>query len=184
MLHENRVRIIFILFKINMKEINMMQLVHSAEQVEANAVRFKNELDANPALQERLSYARAWYAFRDGSGGWRYVPSKFGGYRNMTAAEYLNDAPRDGRRTEKQLGQWFVEVPDGSELHAELYGGLVGLLNAYGKTPSTKARISVSAAPSASHDEPSPGDSALVDLILLVARRLPANERARLRSEI
>jgi len=164
----------------------MSRLVRSAAQVEANAVRFQSEL-YDPKLQKRLAYARAWYAFPDSEGGWLYVPSKFGGYRDMTAAEYLDGMPRDGRRTEKQLGQWFVEVPEDSDFHAELYEGLVDFLQGYSKAPSTKARISVSVDVYQNYtdeEHSSSEDSALVDLILLVARKLPTNERARLRNAL
>lgn len=165
----------------------MSNLVTNPSQVEASAVRFPRQLDASPALQDRLPYARAWYAFPDGKGGWLYVPSKFGGYRDMTAAEYLDDSPRDGRRTEKQLSQWFVEVPVHTELHAELYDGLVAFLARYGKTPSTKARISVQTdlhEGYADQDSVDNSDSAIVDLMLLVAKKLPQNELSRLRNAL
>ncbi|RWP29078.1 hypothetical protein [Mesorhizobium sp.] len=163
----------------------MSQLVTNPAQVEANAVRFEGELAASAELQERLSYARAWYAFPRDRGGWRYVPSKFGGYKGMTAAEYLDDSPRNGRRTEKQLGQWFVEVSEDDELHDELYDGLVDLLDTYDKAPSTAARISILAeAYQNREDEPNEEDSTIVDLILLVAKKLPRNELERLRKAL
>ena len=165
----------------------MSNLVTNPKQVEDNADRFQSELVGTPELQERLSYARAWYAFPDGKECWIYVPSKFAGYRDMTAAEYLDDAPRDGRRTEKQLKEWFVEVPKDSDFHAELYAGLISFLDTHGKAPSTKARISVSVEEYEKRLDrklPDPTDSAIVDLILLVASKLPQNELARLRGAL
>lgn len=103
----------------------------------------------------------------------------------MTASEYLDGSPRDGRRTEAQLDQWFVEVPEDDELHAELYAGLVAFLDRYGKIPSTKARISVSADLYLADDEPDgEADAAIVDLILKVAKKLPKQELARLRAAL
>jgi uncharacterized protein HemY len=122
----------------------MSKIVASERQALANINRFIRELDASPGLQARLGFARAWYADRGSDGNWRFGPSKFIGYERMTAEEYLNEDPRDGRRTEKQLTQWFEEVPEGTELHEELSSCLVAFLEQYGKTPSAKVRISVS----------------------------------------
>ena len=163
----------------------MSTLVTNPAEVEANTVRFPSELESSSALQDRLSYARAWYAFPHSKGGWSFVPSKFGGYKDMTAFEYLDGSPRDGRRTESQLDQWFIEVQEEDELHAELYAGLVAFLDCYGKIPSTKARISVLADFYLTDEEPDDkADAAIVDLILQVAKKLPKQELARLRAAL
>lgn len=162
----------------------MLKLVSQPSEVEDNAAHFAAELATSPALQDRLAYARAWYAFKT-TAGWQFVPSKFGGYTNMTAAEYLNDDLRDGRRTEKQLAQWFTEVPDQSDLFKELYGELVSLLATYQKAPSTAARISVLKEVYAENfaDEAAANtDAAIVDLMLLVATKLAPAELARLKA--
>lgn len=121
----------------------MSKIVTSERQALTNIRRFRKELDASPGLQGRLSFARAWYAYEAGDGMWRFGPSKFIGYEGMTADEYLDDDARDGRRTEKQLAQWFVEVPEGTDLHEKLSGQLSDLLDQYGKVPSAKMRINV-----------------------------------------
>lgn len=163
----------------------MSKIVNRASQVAANAVRFAEELEASEKLQERLPYARAWYAFPDDGGGWAFVPSKFGGYENMTAREYLDDTPRDGRRTERQLSQWFQEVPEDTELYETLYEGLFTFLHAYNRAPSAKARISVSKEVYARHFDDGGDDEAdLLELLIRIARRLPARHRTRLRAEI
>lgn len=121
----------------------MPKIVTSERQALANIRRFARELDASPGLQGRLGFARAWYADKGSDGTWRFGPSKFIGYDGMTADEYLDDDARDGRRTEKQLAQWFEEVPEGTDLHEKLSGDLFALLDRYGKVPSAKMRINV-----------------------------------------
>lgn len=166
--------------------MSMSKLVSKPSEVRDNAVRFELEVDTSPTLQDRLAYARAWYAFKT-KNGWQFVPSKFGGYTNMTAKEYLNNDLRDGRRTEKQLAQWFTEVPEDSELFTELYGELVALLETYQKAPSTAARISVLNEVYTEHfgETAADGsDTAIVDLMLLVAAKLSPSELARLKAEL
>ncbi|MCB1502211.1 MAG: hypothetical protein KDK07_20910 [Bauldia sp.] len=166
----------------------MSKLVTNPAQLEDNALRFPDELDGSPALQDRLPFARAWYAFRTEEGGWRYVPSKFGGYQGMTASEYLDDDEfRDGRRTEKQLQQWFEPVLEGTPLYDEVYDGLVAFLNTYGKAPSAKTRINVPKDPFADpifDPVRVTLESAVVDLMLMVAKKLPRDELARLRASL
>lgn len=164
----------------------MSKLVSKPSEVRANATRFEAELDASPQLQDRLAYARAWYAFKTKK-GWQFVPSKFGGYTDMTAKEYLNDDHRDGRRTEKQLAQWFSEVPEDSELFAELYAELVTFLELYQKTPSTAARINVLTSVYTEYfgeEAADSTDSAIVDLMLLVAAKLSPAELSRLKAQL
>lgn len=121
----------------------MSKIVTSERQALANIRRFARELDASPGLQGRLGFPRAWYADKGADGTWHFGPSKFIGYDGMTADEYLDDDARDGRRTEKQLAQWFEEVPEGTDLHETLSSDLFALLGRYGKVPSAKMRINV-----------------------------------------
>jgi hypothetical protein len=169
------------------RKTEMSAIVSTAQQVLGNIPRFEKELKGSPELQNRLAYARAWYASRDGAGKWHFGPSKFIGYKGMTAEQYVNDDPLDGRQTERKLNGWFVEVPEHDALHEELSEGLTTFLAQYGKAPSAKARINVT--PElyeewhSSSDE-APLDHSVANLIIVVARRLSLAERARIRDAI
>jgi hypothetical protein len=160
-------------------------IVSTLSQALANVDRFGRELEDSPELQGRLSYARAWYAHQ-ADDEWRFGPSKFIGYDGMTAAEYVNDEPRDGRQTENKLGQWFTEVPEDEPLFEELSKALTAFLGTYGKAPSAKIRISV--ANKFYEEYRAQGDTSLDrilgDLMIAVAKRLPQIERERVRAAL
>jgi len=151
-----------------------------------NIERFKSELDKSSELQRRLAFARAWYAHRGKDGAWLFAPSKFCGYKDMTAEEYTNDDPRDGRRTEKQLQSWFTQVQETDELYEELIEGLTSFLDGYGKPPSSAFRISVTNDfyQNRGADGVASNDSALADLLIAVAQRLAPAERNRVRASL
>lgn len=164
----------------------MSKMVSTQQQAEANIRHFESELDGSTALQRRLPYARAWYADRDDSGDWHFGPSKFIGYRGMTADEYVNDDPRDGRQTERKLATWFVEVSEADELFEELSDLLVAFLAEYGKAPSTAMRLNISAElheriKAGAH---APDDRVIADLIIAVVRKLQPAERRRIASAL
>ncbi len=164
----------------------MSTLVVTAEQALCNIVRFGEELESSADLQSRLAYARGWYIHRTEYGKLHYGPSKFCGYQDMNAQEYMNDDPRDGRRTEKQLAQWFTEVPKDSALYEDLTAGLTAFLAAYGKAPSTKMRINVTTVFYEAHiaEGKAPLDRTVADLMIAVAKRLPKAERDRVRAAL
>lgn len=164
----------------------MSTLVSTSRQALRNVARFSKELEGSADLQSRLAYARAWYAYRDDDGEWHFGPSKFCGYQDMTAEEYVNDDPRDGRRTERQLAQWFTEVPENDPLYEELTGGLTALLSEYGKAPSAKMRINVTTEFYEAHVAAgdTPLDRTVADLMIAVAKRLPQAERNRVRAAL
>lgn len=164
----------------------MSILVANKQQVLDNIPRFEAELDKSAELQRRLAYARAWYAIRNDDGEWVFAPSKFCGYENMTAEEYVNDDPRDGRRTEKQLQNWFSVVPEGEELFDELNEELTAFLAHYDKPPSTAVRINVT---KEYLEEYFAGDEGaqhrqIADLLIAVSRSLPEDERKRVKAAI
>lgn len=161
----------------------MSTLVSNERSALNNIRRFPRELKGNATLKSRLAYARAWYAHRDIEGEWHFGPSKFIGYEGMTAEEYVNEEGRDGRVTERQLGQWFTQVPDGTPLHGELDQALRSFLERHGKMPSALYRINVSKAFYAEHvDQPNSLDERMIaDLIIAVSTRLSASERERVR---
>lgn len=172
---------------IDTKDTNITKLSSSAATVLANIARFQHEVDKSAELQDRLAYARAWYANRDKKGNWQFGPSKFVGYEGLDAANYIAVAQDiDGRRTEAQLHQWFLVVDPSSALHQELSGALFAFLGHYGKAPSTKMRISVLHDVHREHfdGELPDASAAIIDLIVAVANTLPPHHLATLRARL
>jgi hypothetical protein len=164
----------------------MSTIVSSPSQVLQNIGRFGSELKKSSELQGRLAFARAWYSCQDNQGAWQFAPSKFCGYKDMTAAEYFNDDPRDGRRTEKQLQTWFIEVERKDPLYDELMESLTVFLDKFGKPPCTAARINVTKEFYNANDASEEGQNGRViaDLLIAVGRSLSTDERARVRAAL
>jgi hypothetical protein len=162
----------------------MAGIVSSPDEAVQNIGRFERELKASATLQDRLPFARAWYAVRDDDGEWHFGPSKFIGYRGLSAEDYVSEALElDGRRTERQLGQWFTQLSPQDPLYRELNKRLGDFLDTYGKAASKLARINVSRD---FHEDDKDGaaDRVLADLVIAVAKRLPPAERARLKATL
>jgi hypothetical protein len=160
----------------------MAQLVTSVKECLSNIDRFQSELKSNRGLQERLPYARAWYAYRGENGKWLFGPSKFIGYKGLSGDEYTRISNNiDGRRTEAQISQWFVALHPGDALFDELASELSQFLAKYRKAPSAKMRINVIA-------EREPGTSnpqeRLLDLILAVVETMEPRYRQLLRNRL
>ncbi len=163
----------------------MYRIASSVEHVLDNIVGFASEIEQNSELQGRLAYARSWYAYQDENDHWCLGPSKYVGYQGMDAAGYIESAEhRDGRRTEAQLQEWFTIVDPSSQLHEELSTALFTLLAKYGKTPSRKMRINVLNAVYQEHfgTEQKDSNEIIVDLIVAVAKTLPASHLEKLRA--
>ena len=151
-------------------------LAMGSDDVIQSVRSFPAALKGSAELQDRLPNARAWYALED-NGRWIFAPSKWAGYKGMTAERYLNASREmlDGRKTEKRLRQWFTPVAARSPQHAELQNALAAFLGEYGKEPNGVARISVITAADASDDEDD-----LVDLLVRVIRRLDGAQQTRI----
>jgi hypothetical protein len=163
----------------------MLKIVTRSDQAIANIYVFESEVAKNPALQDRLPYARAWYAHRGADGQWHF------GYQDIDAAAYLKEADQvDGRRTEAQLQSFFSVATEGhpvhGNLHAKLHSALVSFLAKYGKTPSTKARISVKRGweGRSTRQVEFAGDDNLVRLLVAVASKLPEAQLRDLREQL
>jgi hypothetical protein len=165
-----------------MKEMKMLKIVTTPAQALANIIKFEQELQHSPDLQERLAYARAWYACQNKTGKWHFGPSKFVGYEGIDAKTYLRNAEKeaDGRRTEAQLQMYFYAIDPTTPLHEELSSALVALLAKYGKSPSTKIRINVirQRRRLTSPEAPTTDDTqnAVVNLMVAVAKTLPTTQ--------
>jgi uncharacterized protein (DUF433 family) len=120
-------------------------LTQTAEEALENIGRFERELTKNPALQERLSHVHVWYAARHPNGSWAFGPSKFVGYRNNSAAQYLRTyrSSADGGKSEAALGRWFETVDADSRLGSDLMDALVRFLARWNRSPRKFLRIKV-----------------------------------------
>lgn len=157
-----------------------MKISASHHAVLRNIRRFEQELKESSQLQDRLPYARAWYADRDENGRWRFGPSKFIGYEDLDADSYVETSEiLNGRRTEAQLRQWFVTVDPKSELGEELSDALSDFLGQFDKAPSTKARINI--LNDVYRDGRTDQNDAFIDLVLALAKMLPKKQVSRLK---
>ena len=104
----------------------------------------------------------------------------------MTAAEYVNDDPRDGRQTEKQLQSWFTQLEKADPLYEELSEQLTAFLDGYGKLPSSAIRINVTNDFSESRADVNvdASERTLADLLIAVGQCLTSGERARVRAAL
>ena len=119
------------------------RLIDSRAQAIENIRRYQTELDESSELVRRMGNVRHWCAIEE-HGRWLFAPSKFVGYENNTADDYLKGAGRgrDGRETEKTLKRWFETAPQ--DLGVELRGALSAFLEKHERLgPNRKANIHV-----------------------------------------
>jgi len=164
----------------------MSTIVPTLAHAISNIERFEQELDRSPELQRRLAFARAWYCHQTADGEWCFAPSKFAGYSAMTAEEYINDDPRDGRRTEKQLQTWFNTIRENDPIYDDLSERLAAFLGRYGKPPSSAVRINVTNAFLEAREAPDDASVQrnIADLMIAVGRSLPTLERDRIKAAL
>lgn len=163
----------------------MAKLVTKASQVLTNIRRFPAEVEADAGMKARLAYNRAWYAEPDGPGRWNLGPSKFIGYEGMTAEAY-DPQTLNGRETERQLSQWYKQLHPSDPFFAEIDQTLRDYLARYSKAPSSLYRINISNEQYAQMMRRTDVDDngTLTDLLIAVSRRLPQQERDRLRAAL
>lgn len=115
-----------------------------AEVIENIATYMRSVAEPDGRLAARIKQHPAWYAVRDEQGRWMFGPSKFIGYRQANAEEYLASYSRkDGKETEPALLTWFEQVDMGTPLGRELYGEFILFAEKFGKTPNVNWRVSV-----------------------------------------
>jgi len=113
-------------------------VIETFDQLVENIKRFNVDLLENDSDFIRfLSQYRQWYYLDELD---LFGPSKFIGYRKMTAEKYKNKKGKgaDGRATEAVISKWFVEVEN-----EELMDKLERLLSKFGKKPSKLAKLNV-----------------------------------------
>jgi hypothetical protein len=178
-----------------LKEIAGMELVSSVAQLVDNIKRYNEQAAVFAAL---MPFNRSWYAVGTET-GWLLGPSKFIGYQNLSAEEYLgrpysaemrgradlrdnNTMPLDGRVTEGVLKRWSDLVEDGRPEYEDLHSALNALCARYGKKPNSLARISI-VKESREASAPVFGDE-LVTLLAAVFRGLTPAQKTAFRRHI
>jgi len=112
--------------------------VKSDKEVIKSVRAFNKGLKGEKALQNHLSYFRAWYYIPELN---KVGPSKFIGYKNLPVAQYLTGKDLDGKVTEQILGKWFNLLIEGTP-EADYVEGLVKeLVSSYDKVMNRKARF-------------------------------------------
>lgn len=164
--------------------------VSTPADVAANIERYAAALRGSKELRRRARYHQSWYGVQRQDGTWAFGPSKFVGYENLDANEYVETSvERNGRTTEVHLRKWFNVVEAADPMRLELVGALRTWLATFGLVPRAKIRINVRLeqgqhAPSKpASAEPTANDD-LVDLLIRVSQRLSGPEVARLRAAI
>ena len=118
----------------------MTRLAPDYDNVVANVERFNKDLPDSEDLQSHLSYFRAWYYIPNLD---MVGPSKFIGYKDMTADKYAHTYTElDGRETEPHLSQWFRTTEERSPEYQYVFEKVRKLLSQYDKSPSRVARFS------------------------------------------
>lgn len=125
--------------------VRRKRIVLSADEAAEGIAAYFQSVGSHPALAARLSRHPAWYAIRNADGEWLFGPSKFVGYRDMNAEDYLASSydRKDGRETEPTLAAWFDEVDGDTALGTELRDAFARFAANLGKTPNKRWRVSV-----------------------------------------
>jgi hypothetical protein len=171
----------------------MPELISSPEQLVENIRRYGH---CAAGLAELMPYARSWYALRS-KNTWLLGPSKFVGYQDMSAEEYLGSSdpkrrgrirdakaamPGDGRVTEGVLKRWADLVEQGHPDFQSLHTALNKLCARFGKKPNTLARISIVRTGPEPHALQSGDD--LVALLAAVFRDMTPAQKTAFRKQV
>lgn len=120
-----------------------IEIIDNYQQIVKNAVTFNDALKKNiDEIINLLSNFRQWYYIEEIDD---FAPSKFIGYKNMTAEKYINNHTKtmDGRETELVLKKYFTKLEYNSCKDIELRFKLSDKIEKYGKKLRKNAIISV-----------------------------------------
>ena len=119
----------------------MATLISSVARLEARIRDYHKEAEE---MAERISHNVAWYALW-AENEWFFGPSKFVGYDDLNAKEYLEPekGSLDGRVTEGVLQKWAELVKEGHPKYDELHTALNEFCARFGKKANSRARISI-----------------------------------------
>lgn len=119
----------------------MDALVADYDDVVDNIRGFNDSLPAFVEMRQRLSYFTAWYYSPELD---LVAPSKFIGYKGMTAQQYLSAFQGiSGTATEVVLKRWFQPAAVGRPSHRHVVELVSSLLGRYAKRPSRRARYNI-----------------------------------------
>jgi hypothetical protein len=132
-----------------------------------------------------MPYNRVWYALQTEK-GWLLGPSKFVGYDDLNAKEYLKreKGSLDGRVTEGVLQRWAELVEEGHPKYDELHTALDEFCAAFGKKPNSLARISLV---NTKDEEVTSGlmfSDDLVSLMVAVYRKLTPAQKSAFKKQV
>lgn len=116
----------------------MWTLSENYEDVVEAVRAFNRGLGAGHNLEYQLSYFRAWYYIPELD---MVGPSKFIGYKGMTAEAYMNSTELDGKVTEPILSRWFDVLLPGTPEGNYVRSLVDRLLSRYKKVINRKARF-------------------------------------------
>jgi hypothetical protein len=119
----------------------MATLISSVARLESRIKDYQKEAKEMAWV---MPYARSWYALWNEK-EWLFGPSKFVGYDNLNAKQYLESHRDglDGRVTEGVLQKWSELVELGHPQYDELHAALDEFFARLGKKPNSLARISI-----------------------------------------
>lgn len=158
-----------------------ISFVTTIDEAIDNIKRFHKHLNTgrHRRMIELLSRVRAWYAVEI-DGEWKFGPSKFIGYRNLSPEEYeeLAATKLDGRKTEAVLGGWGVKVAEGQPEYLPLFASLEAQCGKFGAVPNKQMRITV-LRPNKSDLQPTEAD--IVNALRVIIATLSDKSKAELK---
>lgn len=158
----------------------MPKLTTSPDGVQDNIDRYWETAHDHPDLIKDAARVKKWKAYRTGEGEWRFGPSRFVGYKGMTAEKYVErkeraDGGLNGTETEAHLRKWTENVPHGSKLHHQLLDALTEFLADAGLNVGKGASFSLLTVEGAADDLDAfdtAHDDAEVDALVTLSKRL------------
>jgi len=156
-----------------------VRLVSNSDQVRASHATYQREMTSLRGTSKRplidvMSYTLSWIAIHDNQGKYTFAPSKFAGYRDMTAETYDRNYNKemDGRETEVAIKDWIRVMAKGDPGYDAARDQLFDFCAKFGKKPNGRCRISLLL--DADHQEEEKPPSRIVELLVEVYKTLPA----------
>lgn len=119
----------------------------SLESVKRNIDIYWETARENPDLMKDAAKVRQWKGYRTSGGGWRFGPSRFVGYEQMTPDLYVEQKKKggylNGTETEQHLKQWTDGVTKNSDLYHRLLDTLTDFLGEVDIAVNRSARFSI-----------------------------------------
>lgn len=166
----------------------MPKLTTSPDGVRDNIDRYWETAHDHPDLIKDAARVKKWKAYRTSENEWRFGPSRFVGYKAMTADKYVErkesaDGGLNGTETEAHLRKWTENVPHGSRLHHQLLDALTEFLAEAGLKVGKGASFSLLTVEGAADalDVLNPAhDDAEVDALVTLSKRLSGAQMQKL----